>query len=87
MGPDTNRFANLEPVNTGERLRGAGVGIRGPADRLDDLFVYGADSLTANVWSIFYLKDTLANQKNLQFKITNNSGGASTIEVAFMRLV
>ena len=87
MGPDTNRFANLSPVDAAARLRGAGGGIRGPADRLDDLFVDGSDSLTADVWNIFYLKDNLANQKNMQFRITNNAGGNSDIQFAFMRLV
>ena len=56
MGPDTVPFANLSPGNTGGRLRGAGGGIRGPADRFDDLMVDGADSISANVWTIFYMK-------------------------------
>ena len=87
MGPDTKSFANLTPVNAGERLRGAGGGIRGPADRFDDLMVDGADSITADVWTIFYLKDNLADQKNMQFQIVNDTGGSSDIEFGFMRLV
>tara|TARA_R110002072_G_scaffold299831_1_gene475915 strand:- start:413 stop:1006 length:594 start_codon:yes stop_codon:yes gene_type:complete len=87
MGPDTNTFAGLEPVNSAATLRGAGGGIRGPADRLDDLFVDSSDSLTADVWNIFYIKDNLAEQRNMQFKITNNSGSTGNIEFAYLRLV
>ena len=35
---------------------------------------------TADVWNIFYIQGRLADQKLLQFKITNNSGGSSDIE-------
>ena len=87
MGPDTVPFANLSPVNTGGRLRGAGGGIRGPADRFDDLMVDGADSISANVWTIFYMKDNLADQKNMQFAVSNETGSTSDIEFGFMRLV
>ena len=87
MGPDTNRFANLSPVNSGERLQGAGAGVRGPADRLDDLFVDGADDMSADTWHIFTIFNVLANQKNMQFLITNSSGGNSNIQFAFRRLV
>ena len=51
------------------------------------MFVDSAETLTADVWNIFMILRTLRNQKLLQFKITNNSGGISTIETAFMRLV
>jgi len=33
------------------------------------------------------VKDTLRNQKLLQFKVTNNSGGESDVEFAFLRMV
>ena len=47
-----------------------------------------SDSLTADVWNIFMIAgDRLANQKLLQFKIVNNSGGESDIETSFLRLV
>jgi len=46
-----------------------------------------AEALTVNVWNIFYIKGTLENQKNLQFKITNNAGSNSDIEFAYMRMV
>ena len=87
MGPDTNSFANLTPVNAAERLQGAGAGVRGPADRLDDLFVDGADDMSANVWHVYTIFNVLANQKNMQFLITNSSGDASDIDFAYLRLV
>ena len=84
MGPDTNRFANLEPVNAGAVLRG---GYRKPTDRLDDLFNDISDAITADVWNIFGIYGTLKDQKNMQFAITNDSGDNSNLEIAFMRLV
>jgi hypothetical protein len=83
MGPDTNRFANLQPVNPATPLRGNRAGTQVASDLLFDT----AESLTADVWNIFYIGQNLKGQKNLQFMVTNNSGGESTIEVAFMRLV
>jgi len=88
MGPDTNRFANLSPVNPGENLRGSNPSSTGNA--IDDLFSNAAESLTADVWNIYIIGATnneLIDQKLLQFKITNNAGGASDLEVAFMRIV
>ena len=82
MGPDTNRYANLSPVNAGTRLRGI------PANQpdMEDWVIDSAEAL-ADTWNIFYIERRLQNQKLLQFKITNNSGGESTFEVAFMRMV
>jgi hypothetical protein len=85
MGPDTIRFANLEPVNAGAQLKGN-------ADRtniatLAGALIDGTEALTADVWNIFFILDKLAGQKNMQFKIINNSGGASDIEFGFLRLV
>jgi hypothetical protein len=81
----TGSYADLTPVDSATNLKGN----RGDAgSELDNLFVQSAVSLTANVWNIFMLDhDILANQKLLQFKITNNSGGSSDIQTAFMRLV
>jgi hypothetical protein len=85
MGPDTESFANLTPVNPAASLRGYAVGT---PDEFKALFEDSAENLTANVWNIFIINnDVLANQRLLQFKITNNSGGNSDIEFAFMRLV
>ena len=85
MGPDSNSFSNLSPVNAAATLRGLTGGHAGTSIHalLDD----SAESLTADVWNIFTLQDRLRGQKLLQFKIINNSGGASDIETAFMRLV
>jgi hypothetical protein len=88
MGPDTNRFANLEPVNPAATLR-----ITNQDDSSSSAGAYfdalsdSAESLTADVWNIFFVYRRLADQKNLQIKVTNNSGDVSTIEVGFMRLV
>jgi len=86
MGPDSNSYANLNPVNAGTTLSGI-IDHYSTGKAMDDLFVDGAESLTANVWNIFYLGTVLRNQKLLQFKIVNNSGGSSDIDTAFMRIV
>lgn len=83
MGPDTNPFANLTPVNAIATLRG---NVKN-SNEVENLFNDSAESLTADVWNIFYIQNNLRNQKNLQFKITNNSGGASDITFAYMRMV
>jgi len=85
MGPDTISYANLSPVNPGFVLMGNSAQAT-PAD-LEDLFVESAAELTVDVWNIYMISNVLANQKLLQFSITNNSGDISTIETAFMRLV
>jgi hypothetical protein len=85
MGPDTVRFANLEPVNAGTVLRG---NVDPRSSGIDELFNDSGESLTADVWNIFYAGvGRLANQKNMQIRIQNNSGSTADIEVAFMRLV
>ena len=85
MGPDTNTFANLTPVNAAGNIRGANLDIE-PSD-FDTLFSDAAESLVVNVWNIRSIKSLLSNQKNLQFKITNDSGGNSDITFAYMRVV
>jgi len=86
MGPDTNSYANLAPVDAAATLQGAYV-YPGAANDFEILFSDSAQSLTVDVWNIFMIKGILFDQKLLQFKITNNTGGDSDIEVAFMRLV
>ena len=85
MGPNTLPFANLSPVNAASALRG----LTDPTiASFGQALFEASESLTADVWNIFYIGlDRLADQKNMQFLITNNSGGASTIEFAYMRLV
>ena len=86
MGPDAVRYANLSPVNAAAILKFRNANQTGTAD-LDNVITDGTESLTADVWNIFAIQTVARNQKLLQFKITNNSGGESDIECAFMRLV
>jgi len=84
MGPDAVSFANLKPVDAAVVLRGNYKEDATMADLLND----SAEALTVDVWNIFKINDgKLADQKLLQFKLTNNSGGSSDIETAFMRIV
>jgi len=76
-------FANLKPVDAAVTLRG----VRGYGNDVDPLFNDSAESMTADVWNIFVIQNVLRNQKLLQFQIQNNSGGISTIETAFMRMI
>ena len=84
MGPNHNMYTNLTPVNPAVLLRG-NSGDATPND-MENLFSDGAASLTADVWNIFMIRTTLANQKLLQFKLTNNSGGESDIQFAYLRV-
>jgi len=88
MAPATNSYANLSPIDAAATLRGNvssasdsyGIGYSLVSDT--------AESLTVDVWNIFSINGgRLANQKLLQFKITNNSGGASDIDFAYLRVV
>lgn len=85
MAPDTLSYANLRPVNPAATLRRSDPN-HSPPD-LENAFVDSAEALTADVWNIFMIYSSLKNQKLLQFKITNNSGGETTIETAYMRIV
>ena len=86
MGPNTNYFANLEPVNAGTSLKGNATN-ESAGDNLYVLFDDGSEALTADVWNIFSINTRLSCQKNMQFKITNNSGGNSDITFAYLRVV
>jgi len=83
MGPDTTPFANLTPVAAARTLRGA--------DALDgsveNVLLDSAEDCQSNLWNIIIIKERLAEQKHMQFKIVNNSGGSSDIEFGFMRVV
>lgn len=85
MGPDTNTFANLTPIDAAQGLIG-NAGQRDPND-LTVLFTEDDIGMTANVWNMYYISNNLRNQKMMQIKITNNSGGNSDITFAYMRLV
>ena len=86
MGTDTEPFANLTPVDAANSLFGSMESRLGDFT-FDRLFKDSAQNLTADVWNIFIFQERLKSQKNLQFKITNNSGGNSDIQFAYMRLV
>jgi len=83
MGPNHLSFANLNPVNPASTLRYATNEASADFDNL----LSDTEALTADVWNILYISQRIQNQKLLQFSITNNSGGESDIETAFMRLV
>ena len=87
MGPSNSEttYANLSPLNSGSDLKG-NQSQTAPFD-FEDIFTDASQLMTADVWNIFMIRNVLADQKNLQFKITNNSGGASDITFAYMRLV
>jgi hypothetical protein len=82
MGPQTQSFANLSPVNAAALLKGA---IR--RNDMDTVLVDSSEALTADVWNIFIIKSQLSDQKLLQFLVTNNSGGNSDIDFGYLRLV
>ena len=86
MGTDTEPFANLTPVDAASSLFGSLESRLGDIT-FDRLFKDSAQALTADVWNIFIFQERLKSQKNMQFKITNNSGGNSDIQFAYMRLV
>jgi hypothetical protein len=86
MGTDTEPFANLTPVDAAAGLFGSMESRLGDFT-FDRLFKDSAQALTADVWNIFIFQERLKSQKNMQFKITNNSGGNSDIQFAYMRLV
>ncbi len=85
MGPDTQPFANLSPVNAAADLRGTAWGANN--QNMIDLFKDSAETFTTDVWDIITIQQRLKDQKNLQFAITNNTGGNSDIEYGFMRLI
>ena len=82
MGPADVSYANLSPVDAASSL----LTNEDVSATLESAFKDTSQTLTADVWNIFKIA-RLEEFKLLQFKITNNSGGASTVETAFMRLV
>jgi len=86
MGPDDFSFANLKPVNPAATLRVQNEAYDGGSPAFADI-TSDNETCTADVWNIFMIPYRAQNQKLLQFKITNSSGGEAGIETAFMRLV
>ena len=86
MGPSTYSFANLTPLNAASGLKG-NLPQTEPQD-FTSLFLEDAQDLdVADVWHIFSIDGVLSNQKLLQFKITNNTGGPSNVQFAALRVV
>ena len=83
MGPNDFSFANIAPIAPARNLKGADA--LDPS--LENIFLDSAVDCQSDQWNIILIKERLSEQKLLQFKITNSSGGASDIETAFMRLV
>jgi len=78
-------YSNLTPINSGEALRGSGSPDNGT---VENLFYDSAESLTADVWNIFAIKEGLRHQKSINFKITNNTGSEeATLQFAYLRVV
>ena len=85
MGPASNAYANLAPVNAASNLRG-NSGDSTPND-FENLFSDGVESMTADVWNIFMIRTVLSGQKLLQFSFVNNSGDATDLTFAYLRVV
>ena len=87
MGPATHSYANLKPINAGADLRG-NTSMNESESGLYTLFSDTSEAMTADVWNIFTINSNrLADQKLLNFKITNKTGGNSTLDFAYLRLV
>ena len=89
MGPDTNPYANLSPVNAAASLGGLSAADSTSSNNqsMNVLFKDTTEALTADVWNIYFIQDRLKGQKLMQLKITNNSGGNSDIIFAYLRVV
>lgn len=86
MAPDSVPFYNLTPTDAGAAIRGVKAAESG-SGTVNNILYDGTEAFVANVWNIFIIQSHLRQQPNLQIKLTNNSGGSSDIESAFMRLV
>lgn len=86
MGPADRYYANLTPVNAEATLKGSiGGGENSPS--IYNFLSDSAESMTVDVWNIFYIGDKFRNQKLLNLKVVNNSGGASDIDFGYLRVV
>jgi hypothetical protein len=84
FGPDTEPFANLSPIASGEQIRI--VDNQGTVDEsvIDDNNV----NVPADAWDIItILADRCKGQKNMQVFVTNSTGSQADIEFGFRRLV
>ena len=84
-GPDTLRFANLNPVNAGKTIEGNLFGQA--SNSFNNALADSSEQFAAGFWSIMSIQTVLKNQQNMQFKLVNNSGASRSFEFAFMRLI
>jgi hypothetical protein len=82
FGPDTTRFANLEPISAGTQIK-----IIDSIGSVDEAIVNDNIGLVTSWIVLTILKDRVKGQRNMQFKIANSSGDTSDIEFGFRRLV
>jgi hypothetical protein len=84
FGPDTIRFANLEPIAAGQIIKIID-NITGSDESVFD------DNINVPVTDAWYIVTILADrckgQKNMQIRTVNETGGNADIEFAFRRLV
>ena len=83
-GPDTVRFGNITAQ--------AGITYKGNyydgSQSFEEMLVDTSENISvADGFFIFMIQERARNYQNLQFRITNNSGGNSDITFGFMRLV
>ena len=91
MGPSNSEttYANLSPLNSGAALKYKSNPDTASDGRYNfvDVFSDTQEALTADVWNIFMIQSRARNWKNLQFKLTNDSGAEADIEFAYMRML
>jgi len=88
MGGDVY-YMNLTPPIGGATLRGTYDQLYPAASaKMHALFDDDEETLTADVWNIYVIGGRLANQKILNFKLTNNTGSEeATLQFAYLRVV
>ena len=85
MGPATNPFYNLRDVNANAVLKGF---VDNRTETMGKLADDSAEVMTADVWNIFsVINYDYSGYTNLQWNITNNTGGETDITLAYLRLV
>ena len=87
MGPDTNSYNNLRPVNAAALLRYKSNPDAQQNQDYVDVFNDGQESMTGAVWNIYQIQDRARNWENFQIKLTNVNAGNIDVEMAFKRMV
>ena len=85
FGPNVYPFANLKPISSGNRPRITDS----TGGALEDAFNTGNENIdVADAWHVYTIdQNRVAGQKNIVFRIINNSGGNSDITFAYRRLI